>query len=158
MNPTHPAVDHCQSQGPVVTDYTGKTILLQDHWQDGWRAGTILVHITVAIFFIVVVVHVAVVVVRVKQELLPLVRALSQDVDHQVRITMCQQLQGITGSLGYAVSLEGGKEGKEGEKGGEGEELVVARHAMQCSHLSYRCYKLPTMVPRPLTAKASRYH
>ena len=37
---------------------------------------------------------------RVKQELLPLVRTLSQDVDHEVRISMCKELPGIAGSLG----------------------------------------------------------
>lgn len=43
--------------------------------------------------------------VRVKQELLPLMRALAQDVDHQVRVTMCQQLCNLTRDLGYALSL-----------------------------------------------------
>ena len=72
---------------------------------------------------------------------------------------MCQQLQGITGSLGYAVSLEGERE-EEREGGREGErekgELVVTRHAMWFSHLSYHCFILLTMGPMPLTAKANR--
>ena len=100
----------------VVSVHSGQTIIVCDYWRHCWKDGALLVrrakytlltvaphaavHVQFTIYFTCPQYISVLFLVRIKQELVPLVRALCQDVDQEVRIKMCRELPQIAQALG----------------------------------------------------------